>query len=209
MIVLQNVSKSYKDILLYKDVNAVFEAGRKIMIKGFNGSGKSVLLKLVTGYARPDSGTVSVDGIVIGKDRDYIPNAGVIINAPEFLGELTGLENLLSLAEIRKRADEKSIRAIAARLSLKDELEKKYHTYSMGMRQKMRLIQALMDEPAYLILDEPFDALDHKSIRAVMEILSDYMTAERTLLFTNHIESINDFADEVYEIDDHSLSRIR
>ena len=81
--------------------------------------------------------------------------------------------------------------------------------YSMGMRQKMRLIQALMDEPAYLILDEPFDALDHKSIQAVKEILTDYMTSERTLLFTNHIESINDFADEVYEIDDLSLTRIR
>ena len=209
MIEIINMSKKYKELELFDNVNLSILEGKKILIKGLNGSGKSVLLKLLVGYAKPNKGYIKVDGKIIGKNIDFLPNSGVSINAPEFLNNLSGLDNLLTLASIRGIATKESITNFAKTLGLDTSLNKKYSTYSLGMKQKMRLIQALMDNPEYLILDEPFDALDEKSKTVVVKLLSDYTENDKTLIFTSHDKEDLDFADIVYEIKDKNLVKIK
>lgn len=206
MIQLEDVSKKFKNVELFSHVNVTFEQGKKIQIKGVNGSGKSVLLKMIVGYSGCDEGSVIVDGKVIRKDVDFIPDAGVMINAPEFIGNMSGLDNLLYLADIRKRVTKEEILQYVEQFGLAADIEKKYRTYSLGMKQKMRIIQAVMEKPSYLILDEPFDALDNKGREMVVDILNDYMkSGERTLLFTSHMSETDGLADVVYEIEDKKL----
>lgn len=205
MIEIKDVSKKYKDIELFDNISAKFKEGNKILIKGENGTGKSVLLKMLVGYSHPDSGAIIVDDYIIGKDRDFINNAGVSINAPEFFNNWTGLENLLYLANIHKVATKEDIIEFCKIFDLETSLNKKYKTYSLGMKQKMRIIQALMDKPKYLILDEPFDSLDFNSQKKVVNILNTFITEEKTLIYTTHSSEYEDFADEIYKIEDHKL----
>lgn len=210
MITLENVSKSFKDIQLFENLNVQFESGKKIFIKGINGSGKSVLLKLIVGYSTPDQGVIRVNDYQLGVDGDFIPNAGVSINAPEFMKNWTGLDNLLYLAKLRNIAKEEEILQLVARLGLTETIDKNYKTYSLGMKQKMRIIQALMDHPDYLILDEPFDALDKNSQKVVLELIEEYLEGnpERTLFFTSHNDAMEELADVIYEIDDKQLLHV-
>lgn len=163
MIELRNVSKGFKGIELFRDVSLCIPDGKKIFIKGTNGSGKSVLLKMIIGFSRPDSRQILVNGEEVGKKQDFIPNAGICINAPEFVGNVSGYDNLMELAKIRKIAGKEEIMALCERFGLAEHIHKKYGKYSLGMKQKMRLIQAFMEKPDILILDEPFDALDKTS----------------------------------------------
>ena len=206
MIKLENISKAYKDITLFNGVNAEFESGSRIAINGVNGSGKSVLLKMVCGYAKPDSGRILIDGQELGKGQDFIRNAGISINSPEFIDSMSGMDNLLYLIDIQKKATKADVLALAERLRL-DGLNKKYKTYSLGMRQKMRLIQALVEKPDYMILDEPFDALDDTSRETAKQVLEEY-SENKTLIFTSHNqEDIDALATVIYQIDDHQLIR--
>lgn len=200
MIKMDNISKKFKEIVLFENESIDFPEGKKIMIKGINGSGKSVLLKLIVGYSLPDTGTIIIDEKVLGKDCDFIPNAGVSINAPEFCDHLSGIENLMELSKIRNIANEKDIYDLAKKLDFDIYLKKKYKNYSLGMKQKMRIIQALMDKPKYLILDEPFDALDQKSQIQVTKMLNDYIKKDKTLIFTSHNGAYEKIADCIYEI---------
>ena len=208
MINLVDISKAYKGIDLFDQISCEFPLGKKILIKGPNGSGKSVLLKMIVGYSLPDSGQVLIDQEVLGEKRDFIPNAGVSINAPEFQSDLTGLENLLELAKIRKVTSKKEILELAKDLKL-NNLNKKYKYYSLGMKQKMRIIQAIMDHPKYLILDEPFDALDQESQEITRNLLKDYITEDKLLIFTCHNIEYEDFADIIYEINNYKVQRIK
>lgn len=210
MIELKNVNKKYKNIILFKNINLIIPSNKKILIKGINGSGKSVFLKLLVGYSNVDSGKIIIDGLTLKEDTDFIQNAGVFINAPEFIKDLTGLENLEYLAKIRKVADREKILDYAQKLNFKNEILKKYKTYSLGMKQKMRFIQAVMDQPKYLILDEPFDALDNKSQLQIIDILNEYIKIKNnTLIFTSHNSKYEDFADIIYEIDNYKIKVVK
>jgi len=211
LIELINLGKQYKQKILFQDVNVIFNEGKKSFIKGINGSGKSVLMKLIVGYSTPTKGMVKVAGKIIGVDQDFIPDAGVFINAPDFIKSWTGAENLLYLANIRKVANEKKIRFLASQLNLEKDLNKKYKYYSLGMKQKLRIIQALMDEPTYLILDEPFDALDKNSRENVLDLLDNYLSedAQRILIFSSHNDMMEDFADHIYELENQTLLQIK
>ena len=209
MIEVKNVFKKYKDIVLFEDTSVKFQIGKKVLIKGANGTGKSVFLKMIVGYSRPDSGEIIVDNYKIGEDNDFILNSGISINAPEFYNNWTGLENLMYLANIRKLASENDIIKLATDLELENVLNKKYKTYSLGMRQKMRIIQALMDNPKYLILDEPFDALDAKSQKKVSDILDKFIDNNKLLIFTTHNSEHEKFADDIYEINDFKVKPVK
>ncbi|MDE8272969.1 ABC transporter ATP-binding protein [Erysipelothrix rhusiopathiae] len=210
MIQFNGVSKKFKDLLLFEDVNIKIREGKKTAIVGPNGSGKSVLLKLIVGYSVPTSGSIVIDGKKLQQDIDFVPNGGVSINAPEFIGSLTGLENLREIARIRRCVKEADIILLAKKVNFEAELSKKYKTYSLGMKQKMRLIQALMERPDYLILDEPFDGLDRLSKKIVIAMLDEYVEETGcTLVFTKHGEEVFEIADVVYEIDDKKLRLIK
>lgn len=206
MIQLINLSKSFKQKEVISNVNFSFESGKKYAITGINGSGKSVLLKLICGYSLPDHGSIMINQVLLGEKTDFIVDAGISINAPEFLFDLTGLENLEILAEIQKKINKSGILKWTKLLEMDDFINKKYKTYSLGMKQKMRLVQALMEEPSILILDEPFNALDAYSVKLVKNILNNYMDGHKIIIFTSHHkEDIQDLSDVILELCDQQL----
>ena len=210
MIIFEGVYKKYKDNILFKDVNIKFPKNKKILIKGINGSGKSVLLKMIVGYSKPDIGTITVDNKIIGKDVDFLADAGITINAPDFMADLTGMENLKYLANINKKVSEDKIIELVKLFDLEYNINKKYKTYSLGMKQKLRLIQAFMEEPSYLILDEPFDALDKKTQDLLMNMLDKFIKQKnKTLIYTSHNSEYEKFADIIYELNDYNIEKIK
>lgn len=140
MIKIEGVSKKYKNIDLFEDLNIIFEPNKKILIVGPNGTGKSVLLKMIVGYSRPDSGKVIADGKMIGKDVDFLLNVGAFINSPDFLNHLTGYENLKMLAKIQNKVSDEKLNSLIREFELEDTIKKKYKTYFLGVKQEMRII---------------------------------------------------------------------
>lgn len=210
MIYIQNLSKSYRHISLFKHLNVTFSENKKIMITGENGCGKSVLLKMIVGYALADDGRVLCDDKQIGKDCDFIPLVGTFINAPEFVPYLTGLENLEILQKIQKRCSVEELSSFIKLFKMEDIINNKYKTYSLGSRQKLRIIQALMDKPNYLILDEPFDSLDTYSKDILLNLLNDFIKINNhSLIYTSHINEMQDFADEIYRVENFNLVKIK
>lgn len=209
MIKLEGVNKSYGDLILFENLNLEFD-DKKIKIKGENGTGKSVLLKMLVGYSTPDSGQILYDDKVIGRDSDFLEDAGVSINAPQFMKNWTGLENLQYLADVKKVSSKDELMELVKYFGLEKDIQKKYKTYSLGMQQKLRIIQALLDKPKYLILDEPFDALDKKTKAMTKEYLEKYLSENqnRKLIYTSHSEEDDSFADCIYEIDDLQIMRV-
>lgn len=208
MIKLEKINKSYKNNNLFKDCSFTFENGKKYLILGDNGVGKSVLLKMIVGYSKADSGKIMFDNETLGENFDFLPNSGVSINAPEFISSMTGLENLMEIAKIKKIASKDDILKLAQILNL--DVTKKYKSYSLGMRQKMRIIQALMENPDYLILDEPFDALDKNMKEITKKLINDYLNIDRKriVIFTSHDVQAIDFADIVLKIEEKKVIQV-
>lgn len=207
MIELQNINKRFGDNVIFENFSLRIENGKKYIIIGDNGVGKSLLLKIMVGYSKVQSGKVIIDGEVLGEKFDFMPDCGVSIDAPQFIDNLSGLDNLLEIAKILKIADKNHIIELAKVLNLHNDLHKKYKTYSLGMRQKMRIIQAMMESPRILILDEPFDALDDMSKTAVKNLIDQYLVNDenRIVIFTSHDSQMRDFADTVLLINDKKI----
>lgn len=203
MIQLEHVAKAYKNKVIFRDLSLEIPTGASVAVIGYNGSGKSVLLKLIAGFSRPDSGTISVDGQVIGKDVDFIQNAGVFINAPQFMNSATGYENLMMLAEINNKIGKDGVLAILDRVQLTEAKDKKVRTYSQGMIQRLRIAQAVMESPDILIMDEPLNALDKDGIDIAHAIFQEYNDdASKTLLFASHnAEEVKAFATSVLRVE--------
>lgn len=203
MIRLEHVAKAYKNTVIFRDLSLEIPTGASVAVTGYNGSGKSVLLKLITGFSRPDSGTITVDGNVIGKDVDFIQNAGVFINAPQFMNSATGYENLMMLAEINRKIGKEQILQILDRVKLTEAKDKKVRTYSQGMIQRLRIAQAVMEQPDILIMDEPLNALDRDGIDIAHRIFQEYIDdPSKTLLFASHsAEEIQTFATSVLHVE--------
>lgn len=207
MIKIENVCKKFGNNVLFENASVVIQE-KKTLIKGENGEGKSVLLKMIVGYSVPDQGKIFYDdNKLLGKETDFIENAGVSINAPEFVKNWTGMENLTYLSKINKTCPLSRIEELVNILYLDGDIHKKYKTYSLGMKQKMRLIQALMDQPRYLILDEPFNALDVKSKNTAKDYINKYLEEgdDRILIYTSHTKEDDDFANQIILIDNHAL----
>lgn len=203
MIRLEHVAKAYKNHVIFRDLSLDIPTGASVAVTGYNGSGKSVLLKLITGFSRPDSGTITVDGNVIGKDVDFIQNAGVFINAPQFMNSATGYENLMMLAEINRKIGKEQVLQILDRVKLTEAKDKKVRTYSQGMIQRLRIAQAVMEKPDILIMDEPLNALDRDGIDIARSIFQEYIDdPSKTLLFASHnAEEIKTFATSVLHVE--------
>ncbi len=211
MIEIKSVSKSFKNKKLLEGINYQFKEGKIYHIKGYNGSGKSVLLKIICGFSIPDQGAVIIDGKQLGKDIDFISNAGVSINNDEFISYLNGYQNLKILLDIKKEVSEKEIERYAKIFQLEDDINKTiYKSYSQGMKQKLRLIQAIIENPKYLILDEPTNALDKQAIETLYGLLKEFMRdKEKIIIFVTHSDDmIASLADEVLEIENYQLKQV-
>lgn len=202
IIEVNQVSKYFSRRPVLKDVSLSVEAGSAVGIVGSNGSGKSVLFQTVCGFLTPDGGTIKIRGELLGKRRDFPDNVGVLINSPGFISLNTGLQNLKYQAGIRGVIGERQIRAAMQKVGLDPEDRTKVEQYSLGMKQKLGLAQAIMEGQDILILDEPFNALDYKTHNDVKEILRVLQAEGKTMLLTSHnYEDLEALCNQIYVLD--------
>ena len=157
---LKGLTKSFQKEKVLKNITHDFEKGKIHGIMGFNGSGKTVMFKCICGFLQPESGTVLVGGKQIGKELDFPDSVGIIIENPGFFLDLSGFANLKRLASLKHRISDDDVRATMRALGLDPLSKKKVGQYSLGMRERLGIAQAIMEDPELLILDEPFNGLD-------------------------------------------------
>lgn len=202
MIKVINVTKRIKQQQILDHINVEIETGKCYGFIGYNGSGKTMLLRAICGFMPLDEGEVWVGEKKIGKDKEFIEGAGIVIGETSFLEGKSGYDNLKILAEIQGIIGDKEILDILAEMDLLKEKDKKVRKYSMGMKQRLRMAQALMENPSILILDEPFNALDKSGVLHMQEILSQAKAEGKTILLTSHDErNIELLCDKVFEMD--------
>lgn len=209
IISLKQVSKSFSGRRVLSGISLNIEKGSTVGIVGANGSGKSVLFNIICGFLVPDCGQVCVRGQVLGKGRDFPENMGVLINAPGFIGLNTGLQNLRYLAGIRGVAGDKEIRFAMQKAGLDPEDKTKVEHYSLGMKQKLGIAQAIMEDQDILILDEPFNALDFKTYNDTKEIIRILQAEGRTILMTSHnYDDLETLCTHIYTMDEGKLGAL-
>lgn len=202
MIQIMDLKKSFGTEEVLHGITREFEPGKIHGIVGNNGSGKTVLMKCICGFLLPTSGKVLVGGKKVGKDIDFPDCLGAIIETPGFLPNLTGLKNLKLLASLRGKIGEEQIRSSLRRVGLNPDLKKPVSKYSLGMRQRLGIAQAIMEDPALLVLDEPFNGLDKAGVFQMRELIQDLRLEGKTILLASHNESdIDILCDTVCEMD--------
>lgn len=203
-IEIKNVSKRFGQNTILENVSLVVEQGQTIGLVGANGSGKSVLFKVLCGFEKPDSGSVSIRGKHLGKNgRDFPENMGVFINSPGFIGMYSGLQNLKFLADIQGKISEAEIREAMGKVGLDPENKTKVSNYSLGMKQKLGLAQAIMEGQDILVLDEPFNALDYHTYEDVKSIIRMLKAERKTIFLTSHhYQDLEQLCDLIYTIED-------
>ncbi|MBO1004550.1 ABC transporter ATP-binding protein [Pseudogracilibacillus auburnensis] len=201
MIEIKNVNKKMKDHVILKNISISIKKGICVGFVGHNGSGKTMLLKAICGFTKIDIGEIWVDNKQIIFSEKYIKNAGVIIEQPSFINYLTGMDNLLALANIQKMISKNDVLLALKKVGLIDAKDKKVKEYSLGMKQRLRIAQAIMEHPHILILDEPFNGLDKDSITEIQDLILDYKNKGTTILLTSHDDRQIDYlCDQVYEL---------
>jgi len=186
MIVLKHVRKTFGREEVLRDVSAAFESGMIHGLVGRNGSGKTVLLKCIAGLIPVDGGTIRVNGKYIGREIEMPPNLGAIIETPGFLPNYSGFRNLKFLADIRGRIGSDEIRDAIERVGLDPKSPKWVSRYSLGMRQRLGIAQAIMENPSLLILDEPMNGLDNAGVKQMRRLLAELRDEGRTILLASH-----------------------
>lgn len=210
MIKLSGVSKRFGEDLVLNDVSHQFEKNKIHGIIGNNGSGKTVMMKCICGFIQPTTGTVLVRDKRVGHDMDFPERMGIIIETPGFLGNLTGVENLRILASLNKTIMKHEIRATVELVGLDPDLKKSVQKYSLGMRQRLGIAQAIMEDPEILILDEPFNGLDRKGTEHIRKLLMSLKGQGKTILLASHNrQDIDELCDTVCEMDAGVLQVIR
>ena len=208
-IQLKNVSKRFAKQQVLKDVSFAIETGSAAGLVGNNGSGKSVLMKCICGLMIPEQGEIHVDGRRIGCDEDFPSGVGALIESPGFLPGKSGYANLRNLWAIRKKVPISNISESIRLVGLIPEDPKTVGKYSLGMRQRLGIAQAIMENPDILILDEPFNGLDKQGVKEMRELLRRLHASGKTILLASHnAQDIDTLCDEVYEMDAGALTRI-
>lgn len=206
---LKNVSKKLGKETVLKPMDVSFQDGRIYGLCGRNGSGKTVLLKLICGLYQTDTGSVTVYGKELGKDCDFPDQIGVMLETPGFLKGKTGFENLKYLAKIKGKISEDMIRQQMERMGLEWNSKKKVGTYSLGMRQRLGITQAMMEDPQLLILDEPMNGLDREGAALVRGLLREWKEKGKLIILASHLRAdLEEVCDEVYEIADGEIRRL-
>ena len=201
-IKVEGVTKSFKKATVLEDITIDFERGKIHGLVGRNGSGKTMLLKCICGFVIPTSGSIMVNGKIIGKDIDIPDNVGLIIETPGFLPNYDGFHNLKFLAMIRNKITDEKIKETMKRVGLGDVGKKHVGKYSLGMRQRLGIAQAIMEEPDILILDEPMNGLDNKGVEEMRKLFLSLKEEGKTILLASHSkEDINLLCDKVYGLD--------
>lgn len=207
-IAVKNLTKSFKGIKILNNVNITFKSKKIIALVGRNGSGKSVLLKLLCGLYLPTEGEILFDNINYNLNDEYPPNTRALIEKPTFMDELTGFENLKLLAKIQNLIGDQEINEALKIVNLYDDKDKKFKYYSLGMKQKLGIAQVIMENPDVMIFDEPFNGIEKRTAEKIRKYLKEKKEEGKLIIIATHIkEDIEELADLVYEIDDGNVKK--
>jgi ABC-2 type transport system ATP-binding protein len=209
-IEIENLTMDFRRDRVLHSITHSFEKGKIHGVVGNNGSGKTVMFKCICGFLNPTGGKVTVEGKRIGRDRDFPESIGIIIEAPGFLPQFSGLKNLEMLASIRGKLTLTEIADVIRRVGLDPTSRKPVGKYSLGMRQRLGIAQAIMEKPRILILDEPTNGLDKHGVVEIRELIRSLRDSERTILIASHnVADIDELCDTVCEMDAGVLTEIR
>lgn len=201
-----DVSKKFKKVSVLEHVNLELSSGNIYGFVGANGSGKTVLLKMICGFYAPTTGTILINNRNIIEEQSYPENTGALIEKPSFIPDLTGKENLLLLADIQNKITEKDIDRIVEIVDLSKHINKKYETYSLGTKQKLGIAQAIMENPELIILDEPFNGIDSSSAKNIRDYLITMKKEGKLIIISTHIkDDIKLLADQIYVFENESV----
>ena len=207
-IIVDHVSLQIKNAKLLSDINLTLHSGRVYGLRGRNGSGKTVLMKCICGFMRPTEGKVLVNGKVIHKDMDFLPSAGIIIEEPGFFPNYSGFKNLKILAGIQNTISDDKIRQTMELVGLDSTMKKPVGKYSLGMRQRLGIAQAMMEDPEILILDEPTNGLDEDGVEWFRQFILEQKEKGKLILLASHSrEDIEMLSDEVYYMEKGVLTK--
>lgn len=208
VIEVSHVNKNFRDNKVLKDVSLRCESGKIYGLVGHNGSGKTVLFKIICGFLSCDEGTVSVDGKVMGKDKDMLTEAGIIIEDPGFLRNWSAYHNLEFLYTIRNKKDKAYLYSVLKKVGLDPKMKRPVGKFSLGMRQRFAIAQAIMEDPGILILDEPMNGLDKNGVEEIRRLLLQMKQENKLIILASHNrEDIDVLCDEVYEMEDGVLQK--
>lgn len=210
VIEIVNYKKIFKGTTVLKNINLNIIRGKCYGIVGRNGSGKTLILKSICGFIKPTSGYVMVNGLKIGFDVDFPDDVGALIEQPGFLPNYNAFDNLKFLAKIRNKIGNEEIEKILKFVELYPIDNKLVKEYSLGMKQRLGIAQAIMEDPEILILDEPFNGLDKEGVKNLKEKLIELKEKGKTILMTSHIyQDIEELSDYIYEVDNGVLIKLK
>ena len=201
-IKIENYSKNIGKNKVLSDVDLTLESGIVYGLKGKNGSGKTMLMRAISGLITPTTGKVTIDDKVLGKDISFPESIGILIENPSFLPQYSGFDNLKMIASIKNCVDDEKIKMYMSEMGLDPDDKKKYRKYSLGMKQKLGIVCAIMENPNIVILDEPINALDEESVERVKQVITRIKTEDKIIIIACHDkEELFYLADKIIEIE--------
>lgn len=210
MIKIKALDFTIKKTRILQNINVSFEKGKIHGLIGRNGSGKTMLMKCICGFVKPTEGTIFVADKQIGKDCDFPDSVGIIIETPGFIPYYSGYKNLKLLADLNKKISKEEIKSAMIKVGLDPELPRHVKKYSLGMRQRLGLAQAIMEDPDLLILDEPMNGLDKDGVEDMRKYLLGLKEKGKTILIASHsAEDIEILCDTVCEMDKGVLTKLK
>ena len=208
-IKVENVTKKIGQATVLDQISMELESGMIYGLKGKNGSGKTMLMRMICGLILPTQGRIMIDGKTLGKDFSFPPNAGALIEAPGFLGRYSGCDNLM-LTDIQQKADDDAIAEALRKVGLDTEEKKKYKKYSLGMKQKLGIAAAIVEDPELIVLDEPTNALDEGSVERLRKILLEFKEKGALILLSSHdTEELKYLSDVIFHMENGHLKEIK
>ncbi len=201
-IEFKEVSKKFKDVTILSNVTVTFKSGNIYGLFGRNGSGKSVFLKLLCGFYKPTSGEIKYDGENLNEKLEFPKNTRALIERPNFFPDLTGFENLKILAKIQNKITDDEINKSLEIVNLEQEKNKKYGKYSLGMKQKLGIAQAIMEDPDVIVLDEPFNGVENATVNKIIDFLKQEEQRGKMIIISTHImEDLEKLTDKIFYFD--------
>jgi ABC-2 type transport system ATP-binding protein len=202
LLEIKDVTKRFGNNDIVKNVNMTLKSGKIYGFIGRNGSGKSVLLKMICGFYVPTTGCILQDGYNYIANNSFPKDTRALIEKPSFLSDLSGFENLKLLASIKNEITDDDINKTIEMVNLSSDANKKYSKYSLGMKQKLGIAQVLMENPKMIVLDEPFNGVENDTAKKIRNVLKQEKSQDKIIIIASHIkEDIENLADIIYEFD--------
>ena len=204
---LEDYCKSFKSAEVLKNINLTLESGKVIGLKGKNGSGKTMLMRAISGLILPTSGKVYINDKELGRQISFPPSIGILIENPSFISNYTGFKNLKILASIQNRISDDEIRDAIRKVGLDPDDKRTFKKFSLGMKQRLGIAAAIMERPDIVILDEPINALDEAGAGLIKGLLDELKANGSLIIIACHdTEELNYLSDEIYEIYDGEIT---